>query len=177
MPDNSVTVIGNVTRDPELRFTASGQATATFGIAVNRRWMNRQTNEWQEAVSFLNVVCWREQAENAAESLHKGTRVIVTGRLKQRSYDNRDGQKVTVIEMDVDDVGPALRTATAKVNKVARAGGGGFGGDGGGFGGQPAAAGNDDPWASNAPAAGGAPAGGGNWGGGGGGASYDEPPF
>jgi len=123
---------------------------------------------------------WRQYAENVAESLTRGTRVIVTGRLKQRSYDNRDGQKVTVMEMEVDDVGPALRTATAKVTKVARSGGG-FGGDsGGGFsggGGAPASGGGDDPWASQS--GGGSSQGGGAWsgGGGGGGASYDEPPF
>jgi single-strand DNA-binding protein len=127
---------------------------------------------------------WRQYAENVAESLTRGTRVIVTGRLKQRSYDNRDGQKVTVMEMEVDDVGPALRTATAKVTKVARAGGGGFGGDGGGFGGgNSGGGGNDDPWA-NQSGGGGAQqsrpqssGGGDSWGGGGGGQSFDEPPF
>ncbi len=175
--DINVTIVGNLTNDPELRFTPSGAAVASFTVASNSRFLDKTTNEWKDGEPvYMRCSVWRQYAENVAESLTRGTRVIVTGRLKQRSYDNRDGQKVTVIEMDVDDVGPALRTATAKVNKVARAGGGGFGGDGGGFGGQPAAAGNDDPWASNAPAAGGAPAGGGNWGGGGG-ASYDEPPF
>ena len=139
MPDNSVTVIGNVTRDPELRFTASGQATATFGIAVNRRWMNRQTNEWQEAVSFLNVVCWREQAENAAESLHKGTRVIVTGRLEQRSWETQDGEKKSIVEIVADEVGPSLRWASATISHNERRGGdddgsgAGGGGGGGGF--------------------------------------------
>ena len=138
MPDNSVTVIGNVTRDPELRFTASGQATATFGIAVNRRWMNRQTNEWQEAVSFLNVVCWREQAENAAESLHKGTRVIVTGRLEQRSWETQDGEKKSIVEIVADEVGPSLRWASATISRNERRGGdddgsGAGGGGGGGF--------------------------------------------
>jgi single-strand DNA-binding protein len=121
---------------------------------------------------------WRQYAENVAESLTRGTRVIATGRLKQRSYDNRDGQKVTVIELEVDDVGPALRTATAKVTKVARSGGG-FGGEGGGqgggFGGGAPASGGDDPWASQSGGGGNAAAGGGSWGGGG--ASYDEPPF
>ena len=123
---------------------------------------------------------WRQYAENVAESLTRGTRVIVTGRLKQRSYETREGEKRTVIEMEVDDVGPALRTATAKVTKVARAGGGGFGGGRWRFGGQAAAAGNasggDDPWAPAGGGGGNAAAGGG-WGGGGGGASYDEPPF
>ena len=130
MPDNSVTIIGNVTRDPELRFTASGQATATFGMAVNRRWMNRQTNEWQEAVSFLNVVCWRELAENAAETLHKGTRVIVTGRLEQRSWETQDGEKKSIVEIVADEVGPSLRWASASVTRNERRGGDGGGGDG-----------------------------------------------
>jgi single-strand DNA-binding protein len=128
---------------------------------------------------------WRQYAENVAESLTRGTRVIVTGRLKQRSYDNRDGQKVTVLEMEVDDVGPALRTATAKVTKVARSGGG-FGGDGGGFGGGNSgggnSGGNDDPWANQSGGGGGQQSrpqssGGDSWGGGGGGQSFDEPPF
>ena len=130
MPDNSVTIIGNVTRDPELRFTASGQATATFGMAVNRRWMNRQTNEWQEAVSFLNVVCWHELAENAAETLHKGTRVIVTGRLEQRSWETQDGEKKSIVEIVADEVGPSLRWASASVTRNERRGGDGGGGDG-----------------------------------------------
>jgi len=176
--DINVTIVGNITNDPELRFTPSGAAVASFTIASNSRYLDKTTNEWKDGEPvFMRCSVWRQYAENVAESLTRGTRVIATGRLKQRSYDNRDGQKVTVIEMDVDDVGPALRTATAKVTKVARAGGGGFG-DGGGFGGQPAPAGNDDPWASNAPAGGGAAQGGGSWGGGGGGGtSYDEPPF
>ena len=90
---NTVSLIGNVTRDPELRFTPSGSAVATFGIAVNRRWQNRQSNEWEEAVSFFDVVCWRELAENVSESISKGTRLIVTGRLEQRSWDNQEGEK------------------------------------------------------------------------------------
>src|SRR5580704_4967237 len=89
MPGNSITLVGNVTRDPELRFTPSGQATTSFGLAVNRRWQNRQTQEWEEQVSFFDVVCWREMAENAAESLTKGTRIVVTGRLEQRSWDDK----------------------------------------------------------------------------------------
>jgi single-strand DNA-binding protein len=175
--DITVTVVGNLTNDPELRFTPSGAAVASFTIASSTRVLDKNTNEWKDGDTvFMRCSVWRQYAENVAESLTRGTRVIATGRLKQRSYDNRDGQKVTVIEMEVDDVGPALRYATAKVNKVARGGGGGgFGGGDGGFGGQPAAA-NDDPWASSAPAGGGG-GGGGSWGGGGGGASYDEPPF
>ena len=176
--DINVTIVGNLTNDPELRFTPSGAAVASFTIASNSRYLDKTTNEWKDGEPvYMRCSVWRQYAENVAESLTRGTRVIATGRLKQRSYETREGEKRTVVEMEVDDVGPALRTATAKVTKVARAGGGGFGGDGG-FGGQAAPAGNDDPWASSAPAGGGA--GGsaaGNWGGGGGGASYDEPPF
>jgi single-strand DNA-binding protein len=178
--DINVTIVGNLTNDPELRFTPSGAAVASFTIASNSRYLDKTTNEWKDGEPvYMRCSVWRQYAENVAESLTRGTRVIATGRLKQRSYETREGEKRTVVEMEVDDVGPALRTATAKVTKVARAGGGGFGGDGG-FGGQAAPAGNDDPWASSAPAGGGAGAGGsaaGNWGGGGGGASYDEPPF
>jgi len=179
--DIIITVVGNLTNDPELRFTPSGAAVASFTVASNSRYLDKTTNEWKDGEPvYMRCSVWRQYAENVAESLTRGTRVIATGRLKQRSYETREGEKRTVVEMEVDDVGPALRTATAKVTKVARAGGGGFGGDGG-FGGQAAPAGNDDPWASSAPAAGGAggggAAGGGNWGGGGGGASYDEPPF
>jgi single-strand DNA-binding protein len=117
MADNTVTLVGNVTRDPELRFTNTGQATATFGVAVNRRWQNRQTGDWEEAVSFFNVVCWREMAENAAESLSRGTRVIVTGRLEQRSYETQQGEKRSVVEVVADEIGPSMRWATAKVVK------------------------------------------------------------
>ena len=136
-PGNSVTLVGNITRDPELRFTPSGQATATFGLAVNRRWQNRNTNEWEEATSFFNVVCWREQAENASESLGKGSRVIVTGRLEQRSWETPDGEKRSVVEVVADEIGPSLRWATAQVVKNERRGGegGGPGGGGGGGGG------------------------------------------
>jgi single-strand DNA-binding protein len=172
--DITITVVGNLTNDPELRFTPSGAAVASFTIASNSRYLDKATNEWKDSEPvFMRCSVWRQYAENVAESLTRGTRVIATGRLKQRSYDNRDGQKVTVLEMEVDDVGPALRTATAKVTKVARAGGG-FGGDAG-FGGSPAGGTDSDPWATQS---GGAPAagGGGAWGGGGG-ASYDEPPF
>jgi single-strand DNA-binding protein len=178
--DINLTIVGNITNDPELRFTPSGAAVASFTVASNSRYLDKTTNEWKDGEPvFMRCSVWRQYAENVAESLTRGTRVIVTGRLKQRSYDNRDGQKVTVMEMEVDDVGPALRTATAKVTKVARSGGG-FGGDsGGGFsggGGAPASGGGDDPWASQS--GGGSSQGGGAWsGGGGGGASYDEPPF
>jgi single-strand DNA-binding protein len=132
MADNSITVVGNITRDPEIRYTPSGQAKANFGVAVNRRWMNRQTNEWDEATSFFNVVCWREMAENVGESLGKGARVVVTGRLEQRSWETEQGEKRSVVEIVADDVGPSLRFATAKVEKIDRRGGGEFGGGGGG---------------------------------------------
>lgn len=119
---NTVTVVGNITRDPELRFTASGQATATFGLAVNRRWQNRQTNTWEEAVSYFNVVTWRELAEHCAESLVKGSRAIVTGRLEQRSWETPEHDKRSVVEIVADEVGPSLRWATAQVTKVERSG-------------------------------------------------------
>ena len=175
--DINVTIVGNITNDPELRFTPSGAAVASFTIASNSRYLDKATNEWKDGEPvFMRCSVWRQYAENVAESLTRGTRVIATGRLKQRSYDNRDGQKVTVIEMEVDDVGPALRNATAKVTKVARSGGGfGDGGQGGGFGGGAPQGGGDDPWANQG--GGGGTAGGGSWGGGAGGASYDEPPF
>lgn len=184
--DINVTIVGNLTNDPELRFTPSGAAVASFTVASNSRYLDKATNEWKDGEPvFMRCSVWRQYAENVAESLTRGTRVIVTGRLKQRSYDSREGQKVTVIELEVDDVGPALRTATAKVTKVARSGGGDFGGGGGGgsfgggFGGQQgggSAGPADDPWATPA-GGGGGNAAGGAWGGGGGGASYDEPPF
>jgi single-strand DNA-binding protein len=119
---NSVTLVGNITRDPELRFTPSGQATASFGLAVNRRWQNRQTQEWEEATSFFDVVCWREMAENTAESLFKGARVVVTGRLEQRSWETADGDRRSKIEVVADDIGPSLRWATAQVTKNERRG-------------------------------------------------------
>ena len=118
MPDNTVTIIGNVTRDPELRFLASGNANATFGVAVNRRWQNKQTNEWQEQVSFFNVVAWGELGENLVESIAKGTRVIVTGRLEQRSWETDSGEKRTVVEIVADEVAPSLRWATAQVTRT-----------------------------------------------------------
>ena len=119
---NSITLVGNITRDPELRFTPSGQAKASLGIAVNRRWQNRQTQEWEEATSFFNVVCWREMAENASESLQKGARVIVTGRLEQRSYETPEGEKRSVVEVVADEIGPSLRWATAQLQKNDRRG-------------------------------------------------------
>jgi single-strand DNA-binding protein len=125
---NTVELIGNVTRDPELRFTPSGAAVANFGLAVNRRWMNRKTNEWEEDVSFFDVVCWRELAENCTESLTKGTRVMVSGRLDQRSWDTQEGEKRSKVEVVADEIGPSLRWATAQVTKTERreGGGGGF---------------------------------------------------
>ena len=134
---NSVTLVGNITRDPELRFTPSGAANATFGLAVNRRWQNRQTNEWEEAVSFFNVVCWRDLADNAAESLSKGMRVIVTGRLEQRSWETDQGEKRSVVEIVADELGPSLRWATAKVERTERRSPDEGGSGGGGGGGRP----------------------------------------
>ncbi len=119
---NNVALVGNITRDPELRFTPTGQATATFGLAVNRRWQNRQTQEWEEATSFFDVVCWREMAENAAESLVRGSRVMVTGRLEQRSWETADGDKRSKVEVIADEIGPSLRWATAQVTKNERRG-------------------------------------------------------
>ena len=140
---NSVTLVGNITRDPELRFTPSGQPTATFGLAVNRRWQNKQNNEWEEATSFFDVVCWREMAENASESLAKGSRVIVTGRLEQRSWETQEGDKRSKVEVVADEIGPSLRWATAEVKKNDRRGPGDGGGGGGGGGGRPVA--NEPP--------------------------------
>ena len=137
MPDNSVTLVGNITRDPELRFTNTGQAVATFGLAVNRRWQNRQSGDWEEATSFFNITCWREMAENVSSSLHKGARVLVSGRLEQRSYETQDGEKRSVVEVVADEIGPSLRWATAEITKNDRRGG-----DGGGFGSRPVA--NED---------------------------------
>jgi single-strand DNA-binding protein len=122
MPGNSVTLVGNVTRDPELRFTPTGQATASFGLAVNRRWQNRQTQEWEEATSFFDVVCWREMAENVSESLTRGARVIVSGRLEQRSWETAEGEKRSRIEVIADELGPSLRWASAQVVKNERRG-------------------------------------------------------
>lgn len=126
---NTVELIGNLTRDPELRFTPSGAAVANFGLAVNRRWRNQQTNEWDEQVSFFDVVCWRELAENVAESLTKGSRVMVSGRLDQRSWETQEGEKRSKIEVVADEVGPSLRWATAQVTRNERRDGGGGGFD------------------------------------------------
>ena len=129
--DNSVTVVGNLASDPELRCTSSGTAMANISIAVNRRWRDRN-NEWQEETSFFRGTLWREQAENAAESLHKGDRVMIAGSLEQRSWETPEGDKRSVVELRIDDIGPSLRWATASVNKTARSGGGGSWGGGGG---------------------------------------------
>jgi single-strand DNA-binding protein len=117
---NHVNIVGNITRDPELRFTPTGQATATFGVAVNRSWQNRQTQEWEEVTSFFDVVCWAQLAENAAESLSRGARVVVSGRLDQRSWENQEGEKRTKIEITADEIAPSLRFATAKITKNER---------------------------------------------------------
>ena len=127
--ETTITIVGNLVDDPELRFTASGVAVANFRVASTPRAFDKQTNEWKDGESlFLSCSVWRQYAENVAESLTKGTRVIVSGRLKQRSYETNNGEKRTVFEIDVEDVGPALRNATAKVSKVNRSGGGGGGG-------------------------------------------------
>lgn len=127
MASNTVTVIGNLTDDPELRFTPSGVAMAKISVAVNRRWQDAN-REWQEDTSFFRGTCWRDQAENIAESLQKGQRVIVTGRLEQRSWETNDGEKRSMVEISIDEIGPSLRWATASVTKTPRAGSGGGGG-------------------------------------------------
>ena len=142
---NNVSVVGNATRDPELRFTPSGQAIATFGIAVNRSWRNKQSNEWEEAVSFFDVTCWAQMAENVAESIQKGTRVVVTGRLEQRSWETNDGEKRSKVEIVAEEIGPSLRFATAGVTKNERRGGDFEGGGGGGGNSAPRAVANDAP--------------------------------
>ncbi len=180
--DTQITIAGNLVSDPELRYTPTGQAVATFRVASTPRFMDRNTNEWKDGESlFLSCNVWRQAAENVAESLQRGMRVIVNGRLRQRQYETREGEKRTVYEVEVDDVGPSLRNASAKVTKSNRSGGGG--GGGGGFGGGGGGGGNsggggqggsggyggssggrsDDPWASDA--------------GGFGEGSSDEPPF
>src|SRR6202163_2442502 len=120
--DNSVILVGNITRDPELRFTNPGQPTPSSGVAVTRRWQNRQTQEWEEATSFFDVVCWREMAENVSETLTRGSRVIVNGRLEQRSWETQDGDKRSKVEVVADEIGPSLRWATATVTKNERRG-------------------------------------------------------
>jgi single-strand DNA-binding protein len=174
--DTQITIAGNLVDDPQLRYTPTGQAVANFRIASTPRWQDRQSGEWKDGDSlFLSCNVWRQAAENVAESLQRGMRVIVQGRLRQRSYETKEGEKRTVYEIEVDEVGPSLRNASAKVTKSSRStGGGGFGGGpsgggggGGGGGGQPGYGGgggrpNDDPWASDS---------------GGGDGLSDEPPF
>ncbi|MDP2775525.1 MAG: single-stranded DNA-binding protein [Nocardioides sp.] len=175
-----ITVVGNLVDDPELRFTPSGAAVANFRIASTSRTFDKQTNEWKDGDAlFLSCAVWRQAAENVAESLQKGMRVVVQGRLKSRQYETREGEKRTVFEIDVEEVGPSLKYATAKVTRATRSGGGG-GGYGGGqpSGGQ--SSGGGDPWATPAPAApsggqGGAPAGQDPWGAPG--VGSEEPPF
>ncbi len=168
--DTIITVVGNLTADPELRFTPSGAAVANFTVASTPRIYDRQSGEWKDGEAlFLRCSIWREAAENVAESLTRGARVIVSGRLKQRSFETKEGEKRTVMELEVDEIGPSLKYATAKVNKAGRGGGGsggfGSGAPSGGGGSRPAAAAsNEDPWGS-APASG-------SFGG-----SDDEPPF
>jgi single-strand DNA-binding protein len=167
-----ITVVGNLTDDPELRFTPSGAAVAKFRVASTPRTLDRNSGEWKDGEPlFLQCNIWRQAAENVAESLHRGARVIVTGRLRQRSYETREGEKRTVIELEVDEIGPSLRYATAKVQKMSRSGGGGGFGSGGGGGNAPSQGGGggyaDDPWATAAPVGG--PGGGSNF--------DDEPPF
>jgi single-strand DNA-binding protein len=162
-----ITVIGNLTNDPELRFTPNGAAVASFTVASTPRTFDRQSNEWKDGDTlFLRCTVWRQAAENVADSLHKGTRVIVQGRLKQRSFETREGEKRTVVELEADEVGASLRSATAKVSKASRSGNGSFGGGaggggGGGYSGGGGGAGagspgagsagpSDDPWSSSA---------------------------
>lgn len=174
--ETTITVIGNLTGDPELRFTPSGSAVANFTIASTPRTFDRQSNEWKDGETlFLRCSVWRETAENLAESLTKGMRVIVTGRLKSRSYETKEGEKRTVIELDVDEIGPSLRYAMAKVQRTQRSGGQGAGGGNNWGGGQPAGAPSssggglpaDDPWATPGVSNGG------GWGNG----PESEPPF
>lgn len=142
--DTNITLVGNLTDDPELRFTPSGAAVAKFRVASTPRYMDRQSGEWKDGEPlFLSCNVWRQAAEHVAESLQRGTRVIVSGRLRQRSYETREGEKRTVFELEVDDIGPSLRYATAKVQKMSRSSSGGGFGSGGG---------SDDPWASATPA-------------------------
>jgi single-strand DNA-binding protein len=157
--DTTITIIGNLVGDPELRYTPTGQAVATFRVASTPRFMDRTTNEWKDGDSlFLSCNVWRQAAENVAESLQRGMRVIVSGRLRQRSYETKEGEKRTVYEIEVDEVGPSLRNASAKVSRSTRSGGGGggFGGGGqsgqgsqGGYGGGAGARASDDPWAAD----------------------------
>ena len=171
--DTQITIAGNLVDDPQLRYTPTGQAVANFRIASTPRWQDRQSGEWKDGDSlFLSCNVWRQAAENVAESLQRGMRVIVSGRLRQRSYETKEGEKRTVYEVEVDDVGPSLRNASAKVAKVSRSGGGFGGGQGGqsysggnssgGPGGSGGGRAEADPWATSEP---------------GGGGFSDEPPF
>src|SRR3954464_5957682 len=157
--DTIITIVGNITNDPELRFTPSGAAVANFTIASTPRTFDRQSNEWKDGETlFMRCSVWREAAENVAESLTRGTAVIAQGRLQSRTFDTKEGEKRTVVEMQVDEIGPSLRRATAKVTKAQRGGGGGFGA-GGGYGGGSGSSGGS----------------GGGWGGGSGGQQVDDP--
>ncbi len=165
--DTNITVVGNLTADPELRFTASGAAVANFTVASTPRTFDRASGEWKDGEAlFLRCSIWRQAAENVAESLTRGSRVVVTGRLKQRSFETKEGEKRTVIELEVEEIGPSLRYATAKVNRAQRSDGAssGGGGYGGGSGGSRPSAPADDPWSSAQPA-------------GGSSGFSDEPPF
>ena len=166
--DTQITIVGNLVADPELRFTPSGQPVATFRVASTPRFMDRETQEWKDGDSlFLSCNVWRQAAENVAESLQRGMRVIVSGRLRQRNYETKEGEKRTVYEVEVDDVGPSLRNASAKVTRANRSSGGFSGGQGGGNqggggqGGQNSSGSGraEDPWASDS------------------GGYSDEPPF
>jgi single-strand DNA-binding protein len=192
--DTIITIVGNITNDPELRFTPSGAAVANFTIASTPRSFDRQSNEWKDGETlFMRCSVWREAAENVAESLTRGTAVIAQGRLQSRSFETKEGEKRTVVEMQVDEIGPSLRRATAKVTKAQRGGGGGGGfgggsgggfsggsgggsGSGGGWGGGNQGGGQqvDDPWATGPS---GGQRGGGGFGSSGGGSSFDDPPF
>jgi single-strand DNA-binding protein len=163
-----ITVIGNLVDDPELRYTPSGAAVAKFRIASTPRTFDKESNAWKDGEAlFLTCSVWRQYAENVAETLSRGTRVIVQGRLKQRSYETREGEKRTVYELDVEEVGPSLRFSTAKLNKSGAGSGGGGGRSFGGGGNTGGGTAPDDPWASAAPA--GASAGGGGF--------DEDPPF
>ena len=167
MADSTITIIGGLGRDPEIRYTAAGRAVATLGVAVSRRWMDRKSNEWQEQTSWFDVVVWGDMAENVSDTLSKGTRVIVTGRLEQRSWENEQGEKRSKVEIVADEIGVSLRWATAEVKRSERRSGSGEsqGGGGGDFGG--GRSGGSPAGANNAPSA---PSGGGDDG-------FDEEPF
>ena len=182
-----ITIVGNLTSDPELRFTPSGAAVANFTVASTSRTLDKNTNEWKDADTlFVRCNIWREAAENVAESLHKGMRVVVQGRLKLRSYETKEGDKRSSLELEVDEVGPSLKSATAKVTKAQRSGGGGgnFGGNqqGGGYGGGNQQSGGGSGYGNNSQGGGSSSGNSGNdpWAtapAGGGGGFADEPPF